>query len=91
MFNWFKPKKPSKQESSVKSTVELKHTNGEVVKITIEGTNIKQVAFVSNRIKGVFGQTKDPFSSFDFDGQFKKATAEIDRIMDEIEATFKKK
>lgn len=65
MFWPFKKKNIPKVEPipHVKSEITIRHKGGNAIKITVEGLNKEQVAYISNRIKETFNM-KTPDTSF---------------------------
>jgi uncharacterized protein YpuA (DUF1002 family) len=82
MFGFFK--KPP----TVKETIELKHKNGDVVKITIEGSNMYQVDYMSKRIKSLFEFSKrvDDIPDADFEKVFEDMT----KVFEDAEKVMRK-
>jgi hypothetical protein len=69
---WFGKKPPA----TAKRTVKLKHASGEVISITIEGTNVKQLDYVASRIEDTFGVKPE-------------VNRAADKVFDEADKAFK--
>jgi hypothetical protein len=68
------------KKPTVKQKVTLTHRDGEVVTITIEGTNQKQVDYVNTRIKTIFNMTPN---------EKMPSQEEMDKFWGEAEKVFK--
>ena len=77
MFKFFK--KPP----SVSKTIELRHKDGEIIKITIEGTNMYRVDYMEKRIKNLFEFSKrvDAIP----DEEFEKAFEAMNKVFEHAE------
>ncbi len=81
MFDFLK-KKPS-----LKSSIKLTHKNGEVIEISVEGSNAVQVEYVSSRIRQIFNMPSGhdfPFTKEELD----KASKDINEAFDQMGDTF---
>jgi hypothetical protein len=94
MFWPFKKKK-IEPNPNFKSIIELKHKEGNSIKITVEGLSKEQIAYVSNRIKETFNM-KVPDHNFNMN--MDKIWQNIDKnwerqeeIFDSIFKEFEKK
>ena len=82
MFDFLKKKKPS-----LKSSIKLTHKNGEVIEISVEGTNAVQVEYVASRIRQIFDLPSGhafPFTKEELD----KASKDISDAFGQMGDTF---
>ena len=86
LFGLFSKKKTVK--SVVTSTIELKHTNGEIITIVVNGSNDKLVAYVSNRIKMTFNVKERNTCAYTQE-ELEKVQANMDKIWNDVDKLFK--
>lgn len=90
LFKWFKktdvPDQQPKEAQKIVSTVTLAHSNGEVINITIEGTDDKKVAYIANRIKKLFCASSSKYLDPE---SIDKMWEQCENVWKESEKTFK--
>ena len=72
------------KKATVKRTIELKHKDGDIVKIIVEGDNVYQVDYVEKRIKNTFFTPRDSVD-VDVDKVFEGAG----KVFEEMDKFFK--
>jgi hypothetical protein len=88
MLGWLKWKKPT-----AKAQIKIAHKSGETIVVTIEGTNVNHIAYVTNRIKEIFNLRKTPGVDINAEKFWKESEnlwKEFDHMMESVNQLYDK-
>lgn len=72
----------SRKQATIKKVIKLTHKNSETLSITIEGSNVDQVEYISKRIKDTFNIPAKESKSFTQD--MDEVWVQFHKLMDNI-------